>query len=112
VYNSGFFDPNKLNYVLKSSWLLDSGSSIHISHELHRFMNFVKAPKSDCVTIGGGEVPILGYGNVWITMTYQNTKKRVLLKHMAYYYGFISNLIAWNLLKKNEWKWNTNNNVL
>jgi hypothetical protein len=112
VCNSGFFDPDKLNYVLKSSWLLDSGSTIHISHELHRFMNFVKAPKGDCVVIGGGEMPILGYGDVWIIMTYRNTERRVLLKHMAYYHGFISNLIAWDLLKKNEWKWNTDDDVL
>jgi hypothetical protein len=102
VYNSGFFDPDKLNYVLKSLWLLDSGSTIYISHELHHFVNFVKASRGDCMTIGGGKVPILGYGDVWITMTYRNIKRRVLLKHVAYYHEFTSNLIAWNLQKKNR----------
>jgi hypothetical protein len=92
--NSGFFDPDKLNYVLKSSWLLDSGSSIHISHELHRFMNFVRAPRGDYMATGGGKMHILGYNNIWITITYQNTKRRVLLKHVAYCHKFTSNLIA------------------
>jgi hypothetical protein len=64
VYNSGFFDPDKLDYILKSLWLLDSGSTIHISHELHRFMNFVKAPRGDYVVTRGGEMPILSYNNV------------------------------------------------
>jgi hypothetical protein len=64
MYNSGLFDPDKLDYVLKNLWLLDSGSSIHISHELHHFMNFVKTPKSDYMAISGGEVPILGYDDV------------------------------------------------
>jgi hypothetical protein len=101
VCNSGFFDSNKLDYVLKSLWLLDSGSLIHIFHELHRFVNFVRAFRGDCVAIGGGKVPILGYSNVWIIITYRNIERRVLLKHVAYCHRFISNFIAWNLLKKN-----------
>jgi hypothetical protein len=64
VYNSGFFNPDKLDYVLKRSWLLDSGSSIYISYELHRFMNFVKAPRGDYMAISGGKMPVLGYNNV------------------------------------------------
>jgi hypothetical protein len=112
VCNSGFFDPDKLNYVLKSLWLLDFGSSIYISHELYRFMNFVRAFRGDYVVIGGGKVPILGYNDVWIIMMYRNIERRVLLKHVAYCHGFISNFIAWNLLKKNGWKWDTDNDVL
>jgi poly(3-hydroxyalkanoate) synthetase len=112
VCNSGFFDPDKLDYILKSSWLLDSGSTIHISHELYRFVNFVKAPSGDCVAIGGGEVLILGYNDVWIIITYRNIKRRVLLKHVAYCHRFISNFIAWDLLKKNGWKWDTDDDVL
>jgi hypothetical protein len=70
---SGFYDSEKSDYVLKNSWILDSGTIIHISHELHRFVNFVKAPKNDRIIIGGGEVPIFGYGDVWITMIYKTT---------------------------------------
>jgi hypothetical protein len=61
---SGFYDPEKSDYVLKKLWILDSGTTIHISHALHHFVNFVKAPKDDRIITGGGEIPIFGYGDV------------------------------------------------
>jgi hypothetical protein len=112
VCNSGSYDPDALDCILQSSWILDSGSILHISHQLYRFYNFAKAPKGDCVTTGGGDIAILGYNNVWVTITYRQTQQRALLKRMAYCQGFISNLISWNFLKKNGWRWNTKANVL
>jgi hypothetical protein len=44
-------------------------------------------------------------------MTYGQTQRRALLKRVAYYQGFTSNLVSWNLLKKNGWRWNTKANV-
>jgi hypothetical protein len=108
---SGFYDPEKSDYVLKNLWILDSGTIIHISHELHRFVNFVKAPKGDRIITGDGEVPIFGYGDVWIIMTYKTTQRRVLLKRVAYCQGFTTNLVTWDL-KKKGWKWNTDVVVL
>jgi hypothetical protein len=109
---SGFYDLEESDYVLKELWILDSGTTIYISHALHRFVNFVKAPKGDRIITGGGEVPILGYGDVWIIMTYKTTQRRVLLKRVAYCQGFTTNLMAWNLMKKKGWKWNTDEDVL
>jgi hypothetical protein len=109
---SGFYDSEELDYVLKDLWILDSGTTIHISHELHRFVNFVKAFRGDRIIIGGGKIPIFGYGDVWIIMTYKTTQRRVLLKRVAYCQGFITNLVAWDLMKKNGWKWNTDEDVL
>jgi hypothetical protein len=109
---SGFYNPEESDYVLKNLWILDSGIIIHISHELHRFINFVKAPKGDRIITGGGEIPIFGYGDVWITMTYKTTQRRVLLKRVAYCQGFTTNLVAWDLMKKNGWKWDTDEDVL
>jgi hypothetical protein len=74
--------------------------------------NFAKAPKGDCVTTGGGDVTILGYNDVWVTMTYGKTQRRALLKRVAYCQGFNSNLISWNLLKKDGWRWNIEADVL
>jgi hypothetical protein len=112
VCNSGSYDPDALDCILQSFWILDSGSTLHISHELHRFHNFAKAPRDDCVTTGGGDVAILGYDDVWVTITYGQTQRRALLKRVAYCQNFISNLISWDLLKKNGWRWDTEADVL
>jgi hypothetical protein len=109
---SGFYNPEESDYVLKDSWILDSGITIRISHELHRFVNFVKAPRSDRIITGGGKAPIFGYGDVWITMTYKTTQRKVLLKRVAYCQGFTTNLVAWDLMKKRGWKWDTDEDVL
>jgi hypothetical protein len=84
VCSSGFYDPNALDCIFQSSWILDSGSILHISHELYRFHNFAKASKGDCVTTGGGDIAILGYNDVWVIMTYGQTQRRALLKRVAY----------------------------
>jgi hypothetical protein len=39
-------------------------------------------------------------------------QRRALLKRVAYFQGFTSNLISWNLLKKDGWRWNTEADVL
>jgi hypothetical protein len=36
----------------------------------------------------------------------------VLLKRVAYCQGFTTNLVAWDLMKKNGWKWDTDEDVL
>jgi hypothetical protein len=111
VCNSGSYDPDALDCILQSSWILDSGSTLHISHELHRFYNFAKAPKDDCVTTGGGNIAILGYGDVWVTIIYGQTQRHALLKRVTYCQSFTSYLISWNLLK-NGWRWNIKIDVL
>jgi hypothetical protein len=44
-------------------------------------------------------------------MTYGQTQRRALLKRVAYCQSFTSNLVSWNLLKKNSWRWDTETNI-
>jgi hypothetical protein len=110
--NSGFYNPAITEFCLRNSWLLDSGTTLHISHELHRFTDFRKSTHKEYVLTGGGKVLILGWGNVPITMTYGNTTRKVILKDVAYCHGFTANLVSWDLLKLKGWKWDTDKDVL
>jgi hypothetical protein len=56
-------------HPLKLSTILDSGTTLHIFNNLSRFTNFRKAPSHHVLTAGDHEVPILGYGDVHITVT-------------------------------------------
>jgi hypothetical protein len=110
--NSGFYNPAITEFCLRNSWLLDFGTTLHISHELHRFTDFRNSAHKKYVLTGGGKVVILGWGNVPITMTYGNTTRKGILKDVAYCHGFTANLVSWDLLKLKVWKWDTDKDVL
>ena len=57
------------NFPLRDSFILDSGSSIHVSHELRRFDNFRRAQMGDQAICGSGSVTIQGYGKIEVALT-------------------------------------------
>ena len=69
------------NFPLKDSFLLDSASSIHVSRNRDRFINFRKAPPGHYAICGSGSVPILGYGEIDIELTDLKGRKRILRLH-------------------------------
>ena len=59
------------DFLLQHSFILDSGSSIHVSHDLRRFSNFRRAPRGHYAICGSGSVTIQGYGEVDVMLTNQ-----------------------------------------
>ena len=95
------------DFVLKYSFILDSGSSIHVSRTLNRFDNFRKAPSGHYAICGSGVVIIRGYGEVDIQLTNQKGRKRILRLHnVAYCPEFPTNLVSLQLLETRgiDWK--------
>jgi hypothetical protein len=63
------------DFLLTYSYILDPGSSLHVSHELKRFEEFRKVPLGHHVVCGNGSVTIQGYGEINVTL--MNPKGRV-----------------------------------
>ena len=51
-------------FPLKNSFILDSGSSLHVSHNLKRFHDFQRVPLGHHAVCGSGSITIQGYGEV------------------------------------------------
>ena len=94
------------NFLLRYSFILDSGSSIHVSHDLRRFSNFRRAPQGHYAICGSGSVTIQGYGEVNVVFTNQKGRKRLLcLYNMAYCPDFPTNLVSLRLLEARGIDW-------
>lgn len=95
------------DFLLRYSFLLDSGSSIHVCHDLSRFNNFRKAPHGHYAICGSGSVTIQGYGEVDVVLTNQKGRKRLLrLYNVAYCPNFPTNLVSLRLLEVRGIDWN------
>ncbi|RYP30088.1 hypothetical protein DL768_011201 [Monosporascus sp. mg162] len=98
-------------YSLKNCAILDSGSSIHVFHDLTRFERFAKAPRGHIVLAGNTEVTILGYGDVTIYVEDSRGKKKgLVLKEVAYCQGFHCNIVSYERLEQEGYYWDTLDN--
>jgi hypothetical protein len=96
-----------ITHPLELSTILDSGTTLHIFNDLSRFMNFCKAPSHHILTAGDHEVPILGYGDVHVSVTQPNGRIGTLqLKNAAFCTDFTTNLVSFRLLRKRGYYWN------
>src|SRR5438045_8326074 len=94
------------DFLLRYSFILDSGSSIHVSHNLRRFSNFRRAPQGHYAICGSGSVTIQGYGEVDVVLTNQKGRKRLLrLYNVAYCPNFPTNLVSLRLLEARGVDW-------
>jgi hypothetical protein len=88
------------DFPLKHFYILDSGSSLHISHDLKQFSNFRRAPLGHHAVCGSGSVAIQGYGEVNIDLTNPKGRVRSLkLYNVAYCPDFPTNLVSLRLLE-------------
>jgi hypothetical protein len=95
------------DFPLKDSFLLDSGTSIHVSRDRQRFSNFRRPPPGHYAICGSGKVAIQGYGEVDMVLTNKKGRKRLLrLYNMAYCPLFPTNLVSLQLIETRgiDWK--------
>ena len=95
------------DFPLKDSFLLDSGTSIHVSRDRQRFSNFRRPPPGHYAICGSGTVAIQGYGEVDIVLTNKKGRKRLLrLYNVAYCPQFPTNLVSLQLIETRgiDWK--------
>jgi hypothetical protein len=100
-------------FPLKNSYILNSGSSLHVSHNLNRFHDFQRAPLGYYAVYGSGSVTIQGYGEIEIALTSPKGRIRILLLHnIAYCPDFPTNLVSLRLLEARGIDWSHQNGQL
>ena len=97
-------------YLLKNSFILDSGATTHICNNRQRFEDFV--PASNTLYAGDGKVQVEGYGNVWIKVNRPSGQANVRLVQVAYIPEFQTNTISFQRLKAKGIQWNTEKEIL
>ncbi len=100
-------------YPLKNSSILDSGSSIHVFNQLARFLDFKQAPDGDFLWAGTQKIPIVGYGQVDVSLRGPSNRRYILrLENVAYVENFATNVISLRQLKRQGLWWNTRSDEL
>ena len=91
---------------MKPSTILDSGTTIRVFNDLSRFINFCKAPRHHILIAGNHKVPILGYGDIHITLKRPSGGKGTLrLKNAVFCTDFATNLVSFRLLREKGYYW-------
>ena len=96
-----------LEYPLKNSAILDSGTTIHIFNQKSRFITFRAAPEGDFVWAGEKKVPIQGYGTVDIAVSSPKGNHVLRLFDVAYCANFACNLVSLRRLSRKGYWWDT-----
>lgn len=85
-----------IEYLLRDSVILDSGTTDHIFNDRKRFVNFKEATCGDYVTAGNSQVAIIGYGTVNFKLT---NGENLILKECAYCPDMATSLVSLAKLK-------------
>jgi hypothetical protein len=93
----GSFATHLENYLLRFSVILDPATTITITNDETRLINYRLALINDKMWFGNRALPILGYGTMILKMGNQT----MLLKDVAYCSRLLTTLVAlWKLRKK------------
>src|SRR6266566_1160765 len=89
-------------HLLRKSYILDSGSSIHMTKDRHRLLRYKPASQRDGLKYGGGCVVIQGYKDLDIQFISQGKKKPKTLRlfQIAYYPDFPLNIVSLQQLEE------------
>ena len=112
---ASFFIPSlnasfhSLEYPLKHSVLLDTGTTLHIFNNPDRFSGLQSAPYGDFLWAGEKKATIQGYGTVDVFLNDPGTKgSRIMrLNDVAFCPIFAANLVSFHLLEKRGLYWDT-----
>ena len=92
-------------YPLRNSAILDSGATIHIFSERHRFTDFRPAVLGDGVYAGDGFLQIIGYGSVPVQPTLPPEAEPIILQDVALIRKMACNLVSLRQLRREGIYW-------
>jgi hypothetical protein len=96
-HRSAFSTQKLSTYSFANSWILDSGSNIHICNSKESFTSLIYYNDSDEIpTIGVGNTTIAtrGYGTVILLVRGKSGTETIKLLNVAYIPGFHINLVS------------------
>ena len=94
-------------YTLRSSFILDSGATIHVCNSRERFRTFRQAGSDDYLYAGDSTVSIEGIGDVDIQVKTRDGMSTITLRNTAYAPQFHTNIVSLNKFIEKDVHWNT-----
>jgi Reverse transcriptase (RNA-dependent DNA polymerase) len=90
---------------LRSRWVLDNASSMHVCNDRSRFLTFT--PTEASLKTGDSTTPVEGHGTVELCGVDPSTgqEKTITLSNALYSPGFHTNLVSYGALKKKGGRW-------
>lgn len=99
-------------YPLRDSFILDSGTTVHICRDRNRFIDFHPST-ADFVYAGPTEIDIEGWGKISITISHSNgTSQQITLTDVAYIPSVHTNLISLRRLEEKGVVWTPEDRML
>lgn len=99
IYSLSCFNSDRKHLKRLSDFIVDSGSSIHMSHDKHLFATF--RPNRGRIKIANGSyIPVLGYGNIFLHIKTSAGPLSLILRDVSYVPDLHINLISVNELNK------------
>lgn len=96
------------NYELLNSWILDSGSNVHVCNELATgFMPTRQATNQDKLYAGKAVYDIESFGSIDVSVQTPQGIQRMTLLDTAYVPGFLTNLVSLSRLVQKGVHWDT-----
>ena len=100
-------------YDIVNSWILDSGSNIHVCNDSRRFKPTHTTTSEDYLVSGSTTYQIEAYGTVDITITTPNGSKRnTTLHNVALVPSFFTNLVSFSRIMGAGIYWDTRKSTL
>jgi hypothetical protein len=91
------------------SFILDSGTTCHITNDPDRIFDYRPALPGDYIWAGNSKVWIKGYGSICLTLTNNNKRRTLILRDVAICPDLLCNLVSFRLLRQEGIWWDTRN---
>ncbi|KAG7007910.1 hypothetical protein G7Y79_00008g025480 [Physcia stellaris] len=93
-------DSSSSSYSLRSSWIMDHGSGIHVANKTmkQRFQKERDCTDGSSVMSGMGSLPILAYGRIRLNVSTPTGKSTMELLNVCYVPDFMVNIVAGSIL--------------
>ena len=98
------------DYPLRHSFILDSGSTIHITNDRNRIRNLRPPTTADYIWAGNTQVCIQGYGSVVLNLVGPNGSTKLELSNVAFCPDILCNLVSFRLLRQQGIWWDNKSN--
>ena len=102
---------NNTSYALKNSFILDSGATAHVCNDKDRFITFRKAQEEQLIA-GNTTIPIIGFGNIQITIQTPSGSRVITLLDTAFVPSFHTNVVALRRFNQKNVYWDQMKNIL
>jgi hypothetical protein len=101
------FKAGQLDYPLKDCFILDSGTTIHITNNEERIQNLRPPANDDYLWAGNSQVWIQGYGTVPLRLASPRGTTVLELQNVAWCPDILCNLVSFRQLRQQGIWWDT-----